>query len=214
VSGNVQRVGYRARVIDIANAFALKGMIENQKDGLVKIIAEGEEEKLRWFESAIDIKNALIRVYSIEKKYSQASGDFENFGKLVLKGETDSRLDTAAEYLKDLVVGVNKINENLGGLGGKMDQMIEQQDQMLDKQDQMLDKQDQMLDKQDQMLDKQDQMLDKQDQMLDKQDATIGEIQALRTDLKGYMDMRFKRIEADLSELKDMKVALKEKGLI
>ena len=176
VSGNVQRVGYRARVIDIANAFGLKGMIENQKDGLVKIIAEGEEEKLRWFESAIDIKNALIHVNSMEKKYSQASGDFENFGKLVLKGETDSRLDTAAEYLKDLVVGVNKINENLGG---KMDQMI-----------------------------------DRQDQMLDKQDATIGEIQALRTDLKGYMDMRFKRIEADLSELKDMKVALKEKGLI
>ncbi len=161
-------------------------MIENQKDGLVKIIAEGEEERLRWFESAIDIKNALIRVSSIEKEYSQASGDFESFGKLVLKGETDSRLDTAAEYLKDLVVGVNKINENLGGLGGKMDQMI----------------------------DRQDQMLDKQDQMLDKQDATIGEIQALRTDLKGYMDMRFKRIEADLSELKDMKVALKEKGLI
>jgi len=71
-----------------------------------------------------------------------------------------------------------------------------------------------MIAKQDQMLDKQDQMLDKQDQMLDKQDTTIGEIQALRTDLKGYMDMRFKRIEADLSELKDMKVALKEKGLI
>jgi len=179
VSGNVQRVGYRARVIDIANAFGLKGMIENQKDGLVKIIAEGEEEKLRWFESAIDIKNALIRVSSIEKEYSPATGDFDNFGKLVLKGETDSRLDTAAEYLKDLVVGVNKINDNLGGLGGKMDRMIDQQDQMLD-----------------------------------KQDATIGEIQALRTDLKGYMDMRFKRIEADLSELKDMKVALKEKGLI
>ncbi|MGV8174698.1 MAG: acylphosphatase [Methanothrix sp.] len=186
VSGNVQRVGYRARVTDIANAFGLKGMIENQKDGLVKIIAEGEEERLRWFESAINIKNALIRVSSIEKEYSQASGDFESFGKLVLKGETDSRLDTAAEYLKDLVVGVNKINENLGGLGGKMDRMIDQQDQMLDK----------------------------QDQMLDKQDTTIGEIQALRTDLKGYMDMRFKRIEADLSELKDMKVALKEKGLI
>ena len=156
VSGNVQRVGYRGRVIDIANAFGLKGMIENQKDGLVKIIAEGDEERLRWFESAINIKNALIRVSSIEKEYSPATGDFENFGKLVLKGETDSRLDTAAEYLKDLVVGVNKINENLGGLGGKMDRMIDQKDQMLD-----------------------------------KQDATIDEIQALRTDLKGYMDMRY-----------------------
>ena len=172
VSGKVQEVGYRARVVDIANAFGLKGMIENQKDGLVKIIAEGES------------------VSDIVKTYSPATGDFESFGKLVTKGETDSRLDTAAVYLKEIVVSVNKMNDNLGG---KMDTMIARQDRMLDKQDQMLDK---------------------QDQMLDKQDATIVEIQALRTDLKGYMDMRFKRIEADLSELKDMKVALKEKGLI
>jgi len=197
VSGKVQEVGYRARVVDIANAFGLKGMIENLKDGRVKIIAEGEDEKLKWFEFAIDIKNTLISVSSIVKTYSPATGDFENFGKLVTKGETDSRLDTAAVYLKEIVVSVNKMNDNLGG---KMDTMIFRQDQMLDRQDQMLDKQ--------------DQMLDKQDQMLDKQDTTIGEIQALRTDLKGYMDMRFKRIEADLSELKDMKVALKEKGLI
>ena len=172
-------------------------MIENLKDGRVKIIAEGEDEKLKWFEFAIDIKNTLISVSAIIKTYSPATGDFENFGKLVTKGETDSRLDTAAVYLKEIVVSVNKMNDNLGG---KMDTMIAKQDQMLDKQDQMLDKQ--------------DQMLDKQDQMLDKQDTTIGEIRALRTDLKGYMDMRFKRIEADLSELKDMKVALKEKGLI
>ncbi len=163
----------------------------------MKIIAEGEDEKLKWFEFAIDIKNTLISVSAIIKTYSPATGDFENFGKLVTKGETDSRLDTAAVYLKEIVVSVNKMNDNPGG---KMDTMIAKQDQMLDKQDQMLDKQ--------------DQMLDKQDQMLDKQDTTIGEIRALRTDLKGYMDMRFKRIEADLSELKDMKVALKEKGLI
>ena len=169
VSGKVQEVGYRARVIDIANAFALKGVIENLEDGRVEIIAEGDDEKLKWFESAIDIKNTLISVSAIVKTYTPATGDFENFGKLVTKGETDSRLDTAAVYLKEIVVSINKMNDNLGG---------------------------------------------KMDQMLDKQDTTIGEIQALRTDLKGYMDMRFKRIEADLSELKDMKVALKEKGLI
>jgi len=29
VSGKVQEVGYRARVIDIANAFGLRGMVEN-----------------------------------------------------------------------------------------------------------------------------------------------------------------------------------------
>ncbi|MCK9442594.1 MAG: acylphosphatase [Methanothrix sp.] len=129
VSGKVQEVGYRARIVDIANAFGLKGMVENQKDGRVKIIAEGEDEKLKWFESAIDIKNTLIYVSSIEKKYSPASNEFDNFGKLVLKGETDTRLDTAAVYLKELVSAVNNLNDNLGG---KMDQMLGKQDELLD----------------------------------------------------------------------------------
>ena len=49
VSGNVQKVGYRARVVQIANALGLKGMVENTLDGRVKIIAEGDEDKLMWF---------------------------------------------------------------------------------------------------------------------------------------------------------------------
>jgi len=129
VSGKVQEVGYRARIVDIANAFGLKGMIENQTDGRVKIIAEGEDEKLKWFESAIDIKNTLIYVSSIEKEYSPACNEFDNFGKLVLKGETDSRLDTAAVYLKEIVSGIKNLNDNLGG---KMDQMLDKQDELLD----------------------------------------------------------------------------------
>ena len=142
VSGKVQEVGYRGRVVDIANAFGLKGMIENQKDGRVKIIAEGDEEKLKWFESAINIKNTLICVSSIDKEYSPASGEFDGFGKLVIKGETDTRLDMAAGYLKILISAVNNLNDNLGG---KMDQMLDRQDQMLDRQDQMLDKQEELL---------------------------------------------------------------------
>jgi acylphosphatase len=129
VSGKVQEVGYRARIVDIANAFGLKGMVENQKDGRVKIIAEGEDEKLKWFESAIDIKNTLIYFSSIEKVYSPACNEFDNFGKLVLKGETDSRLDTPAVYLKELVSVVKNMNDNLGG---KMDQMLGKQDELLD----------------------------------------------------------------------------------
>lgn len=147
VSGKVQEVGYRARVVDIASAFGLKGMVENLLDGRVKIVAEGEDEKLKWFESAIDIKNALIYVSSIEKNYSPASGEFDMFGKLVVKGETDTRLDTAAGHLKELISAVNKMNDNLGGkqdellsvvrdmndnLGGKMDQMLGKQDEHLD----------------------------------------------------------------------------------
>jgi len=136
VSGKVQEVGYRARIVDIANTLSLKGVVENQKDGRVKIIAEGEDEKLKWFESAIDIKNTLIYVSSIEKVYSPACNEFDNFGKLVVKGETDSRLDTAAVYLKELVSVVKNMNDNLGG---KMDQMLDKQGLMLGKQDELLD---------------------------------------------------------------------------
>jgi len=35
-------------VVQLANALSLKGTIENLSDGRVKIIAEGEEERLRW----------------------------------------------------------------------------------------------------------------------------------------------------------------------
>ncbi len=136
VSGKVQEVGYRTRIVDIAYAFGLKGMVENLKDGRVKIIAEGEDEKLKWFECAIDIKNTLIYVSSIEKKYSPASNEFDNFGKIVLKGEPETWLDIAPVYLKELVFAFNKMNDNLGG---KMDQMIGKQDQMLGKQDELLD---------------------------------------------------------------------------
>ena len=201
VSGKVQQVGYRAKVIDIANAFGLKGMIENLLDGRVRIIAEGDLEKLKWLESAIDIKNTLIDVSSIEKEYSPARNEFDNFGKLVVKGETDARLDTAVGYLKEIVSGINNMNDNLGS---KMDQM-------LDKQDQMLDKQDQMLDKQDQMLDKQDQMLNKQDTMIGKQDELLYEVKDINRKFDKVLENDIIQLRDDMAEVK---AALRAKGII
>jgi len=128
VSGKVQKVGYRARVVEIAKILGLKGLISNTDDGRVKIIAEGDDDKLRWFEDAINIKNTLIQVSSIEKDYSSAIGEFDKFYKLVEPGETDSRLDTASAHLKDLISAVDNMNSNLGG---KMDLMIQKQDDLL-----------------------------------------------------------------------------------
>ncbi|MGB4653438.1 acylphosphatase [Methanothrix sp.] len=212
VSGKVQEVGYRARVVDIANALCLKGMIENLKDGRVKIIAEGGDEKLKWFEDAIDIKNALIYVSSIEKSYSPASGEFNSFGKLVAKGETDTRLDTAAGYLKELISAVNKMNDNLGG---KMDQMLSKQDELLDEvrsmNDNLSGKMDQMLGKQDQMLSKQDQMLSKQDQMLRKQDNLIIEVKYVNRKMDRALETGIVELKSDMAEVKS---TLKAKGII
>jgi len=191
VSGRVQEVGYRARVIDMAIALGLKGMVVNLKDGRVKIVAEGEGEKLKWFESAMDIKNALIHVSSIEKNYSSASGEFDQFGKLVAKGETDTRLDTAAVYLKKLLFAVNNMNDNLGG---KMGQMLGKQDELLDEVRNMTDR-----------------LGRKMDQMLDKQDDLIIEVKDVNRKMDRVLETDIVELKSDMAEVKS---ALRAKGII
>jgi len=191
VSGRVQEVGYRARVIDMAIALGLKGMVVNLKDGRVKIVAEGEGEKLKWFESAMDIKNALIHVSSIEKNYSSASGEFDQFGKLVAKGETDTRLDTAAVYLKELLFAVNNMNDNLGG---KMGQMLGKQDELLDEVRNMNDR-----------------LGGKMDQMLDKQDDLIIEVKDVNRKMDRVLETDIVELKSDMAEVKS---ALRAKGII
>ena len=152
-SGKVQRVGYRARVIQLANGLGIKGIIENLSDGRVRIIAEGDEEKIKLFEGSIDIKNTLIQVTSIEKIYSQPYGEFGSFYKLVGTGETDSRLDEGIGVLKDM-------RDILISICGTQKQMLSKQDQMLGKQDETLleikDMNRSLNDKMDKVLDKSD----------------------------------------------------------
>ncbi len=187
VSGKVQKTGYRARVTDIARALGFKGFVENLDDGRVRIVAEGDEDRLKWFEEAIDIRNTLIQVSTIEKEYSSAVGKVSKFYKLVDIGETDTRLDTAAVHLKDLIVAVNNLGDKLGG---KLDILIEKQDHMIEKQDQMLSGQREMIDSQQDLLD---------------------EVKESRNDLKGYLDQRFEKLE---DEVVEMRAALRVKGII
>ncbi len=105
VHGNVQRSDYRARVISTAKMLNITGTVQNLSDGNVKISAEGEKSNIDRFCDEIDIKNFLIKVIKIERKEdSKPIGEYESFYKLVGEGETDERLDTAAELLKELIV--------------------------------------------------------------------------------------------------------------
>lgn len=187
VCGKVQQTGYRAKVTDIARALGFKGFVENLDDGRVRIVAEGEEDRLKWFEEAIDIKNTLIQVSTIEKEYSSAVSDVSKFYKLVDKGETDSRLDTAAVHLKDLIGAVNNLGDKLGG---KLDTLIEKQDVMIEKQGQLLNGQREMVELQYDLLD---------------------EVKESRNDLKSYLDHRFQKLE---DEVVEMRATLRAKGII
>jgi acylphosphatase len=187
VSGSVQKTGYRARVTDFARMLGLKGTVENLDDSRVKILAEGNEDKLKWFEEAININDNLIQVSSIEREYSEPMGDFSRFYKLVDKGETDSRLDTAASHLNNLIGAVNNLNDNLGR---KMDVMIDLNDNLGKKMDAMVDL---------------------QRETLNAQENLLEEVQESRKDLKGYLEQRFEKLESEVTE---MRAALREKGII
>ena len=95
-------------MLSIARDFGLKGYVQNLDDGRVKVVAEGEDYDLESMLAAIDIKNTLIQVADIQKEYSAATDEFQGFFKAVSgSGETDHRLDRAAELLTELIV-VNK----------------------------------------------------------------------------------------------------------
>ena len=131
ISGNVQQVGYRAKVIAIANVLDIKGNVQNLTDGRVKIVAEGEEADLERFIKGVNIKNTLINVSDIAKEHSYPARNYEESDKLVSEGETDERLDTAADLLKELIHVSKSGFDDLGGkidrlgddLGGKIDQL-------------------------------------------------------------------------------------------
>jgi len=126
VKGDVQRVGYRAKVAGIASSLGIKGVIENLKDGSVRIIAQGEESGIKKFTEEINIRNALISVVDVSVKYLiDAVEIYSGFTKVVKPEETDERLDNAVVHLKELIEVTR---------GGFKD-LSSKQDQMLDKQD-------------------------------------------------------------------------------
>lgn len=121
VHGNIQRAEYRGRVISIGKMMNLAGTVQNLSDGTVRIVVEGDKIDIGRFCEEIDIRNTLIRVSKvIRNKDSEYVGEYESFYKIVGEGETDERLDTAAELLKELIAvtrgGFNNVGKKLEDL--------------------------------------------------------------------------------------------------
>lgn len=146
VSGNVQKGGYRDIIIRLGMALGLRGYAENLPDGRIKVVAEGEERKLELLTESADIKNTLINVEKIESSFSEATGEFSGFFKLVREGETDERLDRAAELMKEVIVAMNQGFNSLNNtMTSGFNTLATGQERMLEKQDSMLDKQDSLI---------------------------------------------------------------------
>jgi len=79
VSGYVQGVFYRATTLKKAKELNLTGFVRNEKDGKVKIVAEGEEKQLEEFIERIKKGTLFANVSKIEVKWDKAQGEFKDF---------------------------------------------------------------------------------------------------------------------------------------
>jgi acylphosphatase len=198
ISGKVQKTGYRARVVTIAQNLRLNGYVQNLENGLVKVVAEGETANLEELLKAIDIKNTLINVTDIRKEYSPAIGDFDSFFKAVSGGETDQRLDAAAHLLKKLIVVNEKI---LGVITATHEELKETHEDIRGSREDIRSSRDAIV----------GEIRASNDviagEVSEARDAIVGEIGELRVDLKESVDDRMTRIESNISQIKE-KVSL------
>jgi acylphosphatase len=93
VSGTPQWEGYGDKVIKIARNIGLIGYVHNLMDGRVKVVAEGDEEKLRLFEGCVNLRNRYV--------FSEATGEFSDFYKL--ESEADEKMKKINALLKELI---------------------------------------------------------------------------------------------------------------
>lgn len=131
VDGDVQGVGYRYQVRRAAWKHRLTGTVENLEDGRVKIICEGEKEKIKAFIEDIKIETPPISVENVVYKLLSATGEFRVF-KIVTGSPEEEMVEgfsTGAVYLstlRDELKGFKEENNHsLKEMATKTDQLRE-----------------------------------------------------------------------------------------
>ncbi|HPD17009.1 MAG TPA: acylphosphatase [Planctomycetota bacterium] len=77
--GQVQGVGFRYTARRAAESFAVTGYVQNEPDGSVELVAEGERDEIEAFLGAVAREMAPY-IRSREVTWSVATGEFHGFG--------------------------------------------------------------------------------------------------------------------------------------
>ncbi len=79
VSGAVQGVFFRVYIFDKAQEILLTGWVSNEPDGTVKVVAEGEEEKLKKLIEYCKEGPKFANIQKLDVKWEEANGEFSEF---------------------------------------------------------------------------------------------------------------------------------------
>jgi len=79
IFGDVQGIGFRYNVVEIARDLGLVGWVRNREDGAVEIVAEGPKKQLENFVTWAKQGSPLAKVESSLASWRQSSGEFSGF---------------------------------------------------------------------------------------------------------------------------------------
>ena len=163
-------MGYRSRVLAAARALDITGYVTNLPDGRVKIVAEGANADLDRFLRSVRIENTLIAVTDISIEYSEPKGCYDSFYKITGEGETDTRLDTAANYLKELIVAVR---EGFSAVNSKLDTIISGQADLMEGQNRLVEGQNSLVEGQNRLVEGQNSLVEGQNRLVEGQNSLV-----------------------------------------
>ncbi len=126
VEGDVQKVGYRDIVEDIAVKLGVKGFVENLRDKTVCIVCEGEKDVVDKFVDAIKIKNDIVDVKSVKiVETSSATNEFKYFGIKYGSSEEElgERMVAAVKYAKLALHETRTVGSEVKGSRGDIQDM-------------------------------------------------------------------------------------------
>ena len=185
IRGDVQMAGFRTFIKTVADSLNVNGFAENEEDGNVKVVCEGEGEAIeRLINSVKQNSPSFVRIEEVKAVYEDYKGEFSGFERrgVDVPGEGEREmvaLMRSFDKKGEVMIGIlSSMNETLKGVKGDTNKTLEKQDMMLEKQDETID------------------AIDR------SKEEIVTEISSLRGDLRSYMEEKFAKIEYELEAIK------------
>jgi acylphosphatase len=124
IRGNVQMAGFRTYIKTVAESLNLNGFAENEEDGNVNVVCEGEGEAIgRLINSVKQNSPSFVRIEEVKAEFS----GFERRG-VDVPGEGESEMvalmrsfDKKGEVMIDIL---SSMNETVKGVKGDTNNLI------------------------------------------------------------------------------------------
>jgi len=185
IKGNVQMAGFRTFIKNIADSVNVTGFAENVEDGSVKVVCEGEEEGITGVISSVkENPPSFARVDEVSEEYEDYKGEFTSFERRGDDIPQKATLDDLLGVMKSFDSKAERVVSILGDMNVTLKSVKEDTSSI--KEDTKLIPS----------------IKENTEMMLEKQEDTIGEISALREDLKSYMENKFAKIEYEIAGIK------------